>query len=454
MGFGVLRNHLSIWRESASRGFSWGYADGPYWILAKPTRIRVTWNQFAYTGGAADVRATLDGSGSVMREWQSGGDTIYVCPNNAAMHGAVIGEAADKWTSRVINELRKHTDRPIKVREKRTTDQSPEGVKKRERDMQKCFDGAWAIVVAGSNIGVEAVCRGVPAFYTHPYCALAAPGISTSDLSRIENPVRADDDARLRWAQNLAARQFSVEQMSSGAAWDQLEADLQHEEGRFVKRNILSWLEHTPFELCVYHEGKQPGLEHPRLVWRQWEDIPGAVEFVEEAAKSKAARGMFGNGYDYNYDAHKFSRKVYAQADAAEEGTEYLLWLDSDVEVLQPMLSTVLEDVMRGMVLGRYERPGYHSETGVVIWDMRADVCRQFFKHYLGLYQSRRIYTSPRGWHDCWALDLVVDALKMPTANLCEPGHYTPGSPNLHVMPSSALGRYMRHDKGSRKRAA
>lgn len=222
--------------------------------------------------------------------------------------------------------------------------------------------------------------------------------------------------------------------------------------GAFVARNIRSWLDLTPFEVVAYHEGEQPDLEHERLVWRRWEDIPGAVGFVEEAKRFPPACGQFGHGYDYNYDAAKFSRKVFAQADASEEEADLLIWFDADVEVLAPLLSATFENLMLGTSLARYERAGYHSETGVVVWDMRSPQAEKFFHHYVGLYKSRQIYKMPRGWHDCWALDCIVDAMKMATANLTKGQGQGPNA--LHVVPNSELGKYLRHDKGQRKRVA
>lgn len=219
----------------------------------------------------------------------------------------------------------------------------------------------------------------------------------------------------------------------------------------FVRRNVESWLELTPFEVVLYHEGEQPEMEHERLIWRQWEHIPEALEFVEEAAGFRAARGMF-KTYDYNYDAWKFSRKVFAQADAADEEADLLIWFDADVEVSRPILTQTLENLLGGMPLARYERPGYHSETGIVIWDMRDGRCSELFRHYVGLYKSRQIYKLPQGWHDCWALDCIVRAMALPTANLTKGTGTGPSS--LHVVPNSELGQYLRHDKGNRKRVA
>jgi hypothetical protein len=223
----------------------------------------------------------------------------------------------------------------------------------------------------------------------------------------------------------------------------------------FVKRNILSWLKHTECELVIYHEGKQPPVEHPRLVWRQWEDIPGAVEFHEEAKKFPPACGRFVSGYSYHYDVDKFARKVWAQCDAAQEQTDYLIWLDSDVEITRDINRGVIEEAINGMPLATYVRPGYHCESGVVIWDMQMPATLKFFLAYLNLYKSRNIYKLQYGWHDCWALDYVCQAIQLPVQNLGKGGDFTsPHYQQLDVIPGSYLGNFLRHDKGAKKYAA
>jgi hypothetical protein len=217
--------------------------------------------------------------------------------------------------------------------------------------------------------------------------------------------------------------------------------------GTFVRHNLESVLDFLPYEVVAYHEGEQPDLEHHRLVWRDLHDVPGADEFIAEAGRFPPARGQF-EQYDYNFDAHKFARKVYAQCDAAEERGEILIWLDSDVEATGPLSVGQIENLMLGMPMARYARPQLYTETGIVFWDLRQSETGQFFRHYRHLYDSRRIYTLAGGWHDCWAMDAVIAALSLPTANL------TRKHASLEVVSTSELGKVFRHDKGNRKYAA
>jgi len=224
----------------------------------------------------------------------------------------------------------------------------------------------------------------------------------------------------------------------------------------FARKNVQTWLEHIDAEFVLYHEGEHPpNLQSPRIMWRCWDEIPCAVEFVEDAINFAPACGRFGTQYDYNYDARRFAHKAYAQIDAAKEPGDLLLWLDADVELTRELSADRLEEMLAGAPMATFQRPGYHSETGVVLWDLRHPKAAEFFRGYERLYDSRRIYCIPRGWHDCWALDYVVEQLRIPCASLTKVtrDYGTPGA-NLHVVPESELGAYLRHDKGARKYAA
>lgn len=215
--------------------------------------------------------------------------------------------------------------------------------------------------------------------------------------------------------------------------------------GLYVERNLQSMLDFLPHEIVAYYESDRPELEHRRLVWRCLDDVPGCLDFVQEASIFRAARGLF-ERYDYNFDAYKFCRKVYAQCDAASEGgADVLIWLDSDVEVLAPLSDGQIETLLNGQSMATYQRHNFHTECGIVFWDMRRPECAEFFKHYRHLYDSRRIYTVPGGWHDCWALDAVVRALGI------EPTQLSRHPDRLEVVSSSELGRVFRHDKGALK---
>jgi hypothetical protein len=219
----------------------------------------------------------------------------------------------------------------------------------------------------------------------------------------------------------------------------------------YVRRNLESVLDFLPYEVVSYFEGAtsiKPDFEHHRLVWRDLSEVPGHDQFVAETDGFPPAQGLMGGKYDYNFDARRFSHKVYAQCDAAEEDCDVLIWLDSDVEALAPLSVGDVENTLNGMAMAIYQRPHTHTETGIVFWDMRQALSREFFRHYRHLYDSRRIYTIAGGWHDCWAMDAVIKALAIPVTNL------TARQGAWEVVSTSELAGVFRHDKGPRKHAA
>lgn len=77
-----------------------------------------------------------------------------------------------------------------------------------------CWPCTYAVVTHSSNVAVDGLIQGVPAFLTSP-CAASAVG--NMGLSRIMNPDMPDD--RLRWASVLSDNQFSLSEIQDGTAW-------------------------------------------------------------------------------------------------------------------------------------------------------------------------------------------------------------------------------------------
>ena len=215
-GYGVLKGAIDCRNATLAAGFSYLYADGPYWLAAKFTHLRLVCNDFWHVGGP-DREADLAAAGCVLKPWAQG-DAVIVAPHSANYHRLAYGEDVNEWVSGTVAELKKHTDRPIVVREKAHGRDIPRRVK----SMLGAFKTAWAVVTSGSTIGVEAVCRGVPVFNTR---RCASSPVALSDLSRIESPLLPDMDERRQWAMNLAARQFNSTDLNSGKALRIIEED-------------------------------------------------------------------------------------------------------------------------------------------------------------------------------------------------------------------------------------
>jgi len=122
----------------------------------------------------------------------------------------------DEWVDSTISEIQKHTDRPIRVRNK---------TERRQRIQNSIFDDlrdCHALVTYQSIAAVESVLFGVPAFTLAP---TAADPVCDKNLNLIDNPSYQDTDKIHKWAHHLAYGQFSVAELKDGTAYRILQND-------------------------------------------------------------------------------------------------------------------------------------------------------------------------------------------------------------------------------------
>ena len=118
----------------------------------------------------------------------------------------------EQWVADTIAEIKKHTDRPIVVREKR-----PRADRLREDTMEEALaDDIHCLVTYNSVAAVEAVMQGKPAITLGPN---AAGVVCSNSLSEIENPRIPTYDERDAWLRHLSYCQFTFTEMSNGTAW-------------------------------------------------------------------------------------------------------------------------------------------------------------------------------------------------------------------------------------------
>jgi hypothetical protein len=120
------------------------------------------------------------------------------------------GIERSKWVSQTVTEIKKHTDRPIVIRDK---------APRQQRITKTIFDdltNCHALVTYQSIAAVESVLYGVPAFTLAP---TAADPVCDKDLSLIETPTQQDSDKIYKWACHLAYGQFHNEELKNGLAW-------------------------------------------------------------------------------------------------------------------------------------------------------------------------------------------------------------------------------------------
>jgi hypothetical protein len=115
----------------------------------------------------------------------------------------------NNWLNNTINEIKKYTDRPIKIRQK-PRNAKTSGPMAATIPFEEDVKNAWAVVTLCSIAGVEAACLGVPVFcHTSSPCA----SLGNIDLSNIEFPILSN---REMWLNTLAYYQYTENELISG----------------------------------------------------------------------------------------------------------------------------------------------------------------------------------------------------------------------------------------------
>lgn len=158
-----------------------------------------------------------------------------------------------------------------------------------------------------------------------------------------------------------------------------------------------------------------------------------------------APRWITRSGYNFRFDAYKFSKKVFAiELVAGLVKTGRLMWLDADTLTHAPVPSELPAHLLpSSYALSCLSRVGYHSECGFVGYNLDHTQTSRFIKEFSKLYTSGAVYNLAE-WHDSWVFDWLRNKTLTPTYNI---PHKSKGHPFIN----SELGKYLDHLKGSRK---
>ena len=182
---------------------------GDHGYLGRHQYYRITRNAYQADGRQPAHGFRFRQLGLSIAPWQTTGRHVLVCPQSPT-YGRLFGFDMDDWLQQVLTTLRHHTDRALRVRTKRESTDRPIAVDLHE---------AHALVTYSSSAALDGLLAGVPVFVLAPFAAAYRMG--TPDLTRIEAPVYPDD--RAPFFASLAAQQWTLAEIASGAAWRDLQ---------------------------------------------------------------------------------------------------------------------------------------------------------------------------------------------------------------------------------------
>ncbi len=148
-----------------------------------------------------------------LESFKQGSDIVIVPPDRKIVHTLQLG-SVDLWVENTVNEIKKYSDRPIRVRHR----PEPRG----DRVVNNTFkdfirDNTYCVVGYSSNALVEA------AMFDIPVISLghsATKSLYLNNISDIEKLKPADVDHKQAWLNHLSYSQFTREEFLSGMAKD------------------------------------------------------------------------------------------------------------------------------------------------------------------------------------------------------------------------------------------
>lgn len=205
---GILKHKLihRCWQDRRTFYFvDTGYFGNARW----KTWHRITKNNLVQTEIRSVPGDRWERLGIKFQPWRKGTKIVIAAPDQKPCK--FYGIDLDVWIKQTVDELQKHTDRPIVVRQR-----APLRIDRIQTDtLAHALQDAHALVTFNSNAAVESVLQGVPVFTLAPN---AAQPVASQDLAQIETPYYPDQDKLYAWASSLAYSQFHNTELQNGTA--------------------------------------------------------------------------------------------------------------------------------------------------------------------------------------------------------------------------------------------
>lgn len=217
----------------------------------------------------------------------------------------------------------------------------------------------------------------------------------------------------------------------------------------YGEKFLSTWARHYPLdsELHVYYEDEKPDFKHPRIIYKPLFEVPGCLETIQAMGHFQVMQGVLTDKRDYRFDVFRFSRKTFAQSDAAVDHDDLLVWLDADTYAYSDVTEDYIRSLLNTEFMGYLGRPDWHSCASFVVWNCLHKQSTFFWKNYYMLMVTGRFLFLPE-WHDSYILDALRQSLKIESKNLAE--HLNLPNGPVNVFDEVFAGK-ARHKKGNQK---
>jgi len=234
-----------------------------------------------------------------------------------------------------------------------------------------------------------------------------------------------------------------------------------------LESTVKNWPGHA--KILLYPDDMLQQLKLPRTEYYDLcKEQPVLKEFIERNKNNSRLTKWQPQQYKFEYDAIRFSYKVFACIDAYQKTKPDMLWfLDADIITFEkiPMswLEHIIPDTAFTSYLGRPKK-GF-SETGYYAFNTNHKYADQFFKRWEQYYAEDLFFNIQKGflnhfpiagYTDSFTFDAVrlemEQAGKIKNEDLND-GRWSGGRKARHPFINSELGQYMDHMKGYERKA-
>jgi len=234
-----------------------------------------------------------------------------------------------------------------------------------------------------------------------------------------------------------------------------------------LESTVKNWPDHA--KILAYPDDMSQQLKLPRTEYYDLcKEQPVLKEFIERNKNNPRLTKWQPQQYKFEYDAIRFSYKVFACIDAYQKTKPDMLWfLDADLVTFEkiPMswLEHIIPDTAFTSYLGRPKK-GF-SETGYYAFNTAHKYAEEFFKRWEQYYAEDLFFNIQKGflnhfpiagYTDSFTFDAVrlemEQAGKIKNEDLND-GRWAKNRKARHPFINSELGQYMDHMKGYERKA-
>ena len=234
-----------------------------------------------------------------------------------------------------------------------------------------------------------------------------------------------------------------------------------------LESTVKNWPGHA--KILLYPDDMSQQLKLPRTEYYDLcKEQPVLKEFIERNKNNSRLTKWQPQQYKFEYDAIRFSYKVFACIDAYQKTKPDMLWfLDADIITFEKIPMSWLEHIIPDSAFTSYlgrPKKGF-SETGYYAFNTNHKYANEFFKRWEQYYAEDLFFNIQKGflnhfpiagYTDSFTFDAVrlemEQAGKIKNEDLND-GRWSGGRKARHPFINSELGQYMDHMKGYERKA-